>query len=351
MSCDGFDDRPPMANGTISKRNPGDRGHIMIVSDHTTRVFDTDLIKLTQMVAQMGGLAQKQITDAIDALAKRDKGLAQQVIAADPMVDDLQRRIEEKAVETIALRQPMAIDLRALVAMLRIASDLERIGDLAKNIGKRVIAMSGERPQRTLMRGLTHMATLVVTQLAAVLDSFVDRNLFSAIKVWQGDKEVDALYVSLFRELLTYTMEDPGSVSTCIHHLFCAKNIERIGDHATNIAEAVHYMVEGHAIAGERPKGDTSSYVMEPISEPPLHGRRISGWPTRMSAPSLTLSHSEKPSGANTMIVEPCWNQPISSPFVKSLLHAKVPRRCATSRKFRRMLATSTAPTGTSVTA
>jgi len=235
----------------------------MIVSDHTTRVFDTDLIKLTQLVAQMGGFAQKQIADSIEALSRRDVALARQVIAADAMVDDLQRQIEEKAVATIALRQPMAVDLRALVAMLRIANDLERVGDLAKNVGKRVIALGGEHSQRTLMRGLRHMATLVISQLAAVLDSFVDRNPRKALQVWQGDKEVDALYVSLFRELLTYTMEDPGTISMCIHHLFCAKNIERIGDHATNIAEAVHYMVEGHAFAGERPKGDTSSYVIE----------------------------------------------------------------------------------------
>ncbi len=235
----------------------------MNVSDHTTRVFDSDLIKLTQMVAQMGGLAQKQIADAIDALARHDIGLARQVIDLDGTVDDLQRQIEEKVVATIALRQPMAIDLRALVAMLRIANDLERIGDLAKNIGKRVIAVSGENSQRTLIRGLRHMATLVVSQLAAVLDSFVDRNPRKALRVWQGDKEVDALYVSLFRELLTYTMEDPGTISLCIHYLFCAKNIERIGDHATNIAEAVHYMVEGRAIAGERPKADSLSYLTE----------------------------------------------------------------------------------------
>ena len=240
----------------------------MIVSEHTTRVFDTDLIKLTQLVAQMGGFAQKQVTDAIEALSRRDVVMARVVIAADATVDDLQRQIEEKAVATIALRQPMAVDLRALVAMLRIANDLERIGDLAKNIGKRVIAVSGESSQRTLMRGLRHMATLVVSQLAAVLDSFVDRNQAKALQVWQGDKEVDALYVSLFRELLTYTMEDPGTISMCIHHLFCAKNIERIGDHATNIAEAVHYMVEGHAIAGERPKGDSSDYLTEPLGTP-----------------------------------------------------------------------------------
>ena len=235
----------------------------MIVSDHTARVFDTDLSRLTQMVARMGGLAQRQVTDAIDALARRDIALAQQAIAADAAVDELQRQIEQKAVETIALRQPMAVDLRALVAMLRISNDLERIGDLSKNIGKRVIAMNGEHSQRTLMRGLKHMAMLVVAQLTAVLDSFVDRNPVKALKVWHDDKEVDALYVSLFRELLTYTMEDPCSVSMCIHHLFCAKNIERIGDHATNIAEAVHYMVEGRAIAGERPKADVSSYANE----------------------------------------------------------------------------------------
>jgi phosphate transport system protein len=126
----------------------------MNVSEHTARVFDTDLIKLTQLVAQMGGLAQKQVTDSIDALTRRDTGLARQVIAADASVDALQRQIEEKAIATIALRQPMAIDLRALVAMLRIANDLERVGDLAKNIGKRVLAVSGDNSQRTLMRGL-----------------------------------------------------------------------------------------------------------------------------------------------------------------------------------------------------
>ena len=237
----------------------------MNVSEHTARVFDTDLIKLTQLVAQMGGLAQKQVTDSIDALTRRDTGLARQVIAADASVDALQRQIEEKAIATIALRQPMAIDLRALVAMLRIANDLERVGDLAKNIGKRVLAVSGDNSQRTLMRGLKHMAALVVAQLAAVLDAFVDRNPSKALRVWKADKEVDALYVSLFRELITYSMEDPGTISMCIHHLFCAKNIERMGDHATNIAEAVHYMVEGQAIEGERPKGDVSSYTGETL--------------------------------------------------------------------------------------
>jgi phosphate transport system protein len=236
---------------------------IMIVSDHTTKVFDADLIKLTQKVAEMGGFAQRQVIDAMDALARRDSVLAQQVIAADGTVDEFQRQIEQRAVETIALRQPMAVDLRSLVAIMRIANDLERIGDLAKNIGKRAIAMRNEYPARTLARGLHHMTTLAVAQLSVVLDSFVGRSAPKALKVWEDDKNIDALYVSLFRELLTYTMEDPGSISICIHLLFCAKNIERIGDHTTNIAEAVHYMVEGHAIAGERPKGDPFAFAGE----------------------------------------------------------------------------------------
>ncbi len=235
----------------------------MIVSDHTTKVFDADLVKLMQKVAEMGGCAQKQVIDAMDALTRRDTVLARQVIAADATVDEFQRQIEQRAVETIALRQPMAVDLRSLVAILRIANDLERIGDLAKNIGKRAIATGNEHPARTLAQGLRHMTTLAVAQLSAVLDSFVGRSVLQALRVWEDDKDIDALYVSLFRELLTYTMEDPGSISMCIHLLFCAKNIERIGDHTTNIAEAVHYMVEGHAIAGERPKSDAFSFAGE----------------------------------------------------------------------------------------
>jgi phosphate transport system protein len=235
----------------------------MIVSDHTTRAFDADLILLTQRVAEMGGFAQKQIADATEALARRDIVLAHRVVATDSIVDEFQRQIDDKVVETIALRQPMAVDLRALIAMLRIANDLERIGDLAKNIGKRTIAMDSGPVQRTLLRGLRHLTTLVIAQLAAVLDSFVDRSSFAALKVWQSDKEIDALYVSLVRELLTYTMEDPGSISMAVHLLFCAKNIERVGDHATNIAEAVHYMVMGQTIAGERPKGDKVIYANE----------------------------------------------------------------------------------------
>jgi phosphate transport system protein len=172
----------------------------------------------------------------------------------DVAVDELQQKIEEKVVATIALRQPMAIDLRALIAMLRITNDLERIGDLAKNVGKRGIAITGERARPALIRSLKRMTTLVVSQLAAVLESFTERDATKALRVWERDRDIDDMHDALFRELLTYAMEDAGIISTCVQLLFCAKNIERMGDHATNIAEAVHYMVNGYPFADERPK-------------------------------------------------------------------------------------------------
>jgi phosphate transport system protein len=227
--------------------------------EHTTRAFDVDLQDLTRMVAEMGGMAEKQIGDSVDALVKRDLALAQRVISLDPKIDALQREIEDKSVLTIARRQPMAVDLRDIVAALRISNDLERIGDLAKNIGKRVAAIDGEFYPQKIVRGVEHMADLVLTQIKEVLDSYSRRDVNQAVAVWRGDEEIDAVNNSLFRELLTYMMEDPRNITFCIHLLFCAKNIERMGDHATNIAETVHYMVEGHALPDERPKGDNTS--------------------------------------------------------------------------------------------
>jgi len=232
-----------------------------IMTEHTAKAFDTDLHEMTRLVAEMGGLAEKQIADAVDALAKRDGELAQRVVAADPLIDALQREIEEKAILTIARRQPMAIDLRDVVGALRVSNDLERIGDLAKNIGKRVAALTGDFHPQRLIRGVEHMASLVLGQLKGVLDSYAGRDLEAALAVWKGDEEVDALCTSLFRELLTYMMEDPRNITFCIHLMFCAKNIERMGDHATNIAETVYYMIEGRALADERPKGDTTSFA------------------------------------------------------------------------------------------
>src|SRR5712672_1610395 len=237
----------------------------MAMPEHTAKAFDVDLQELTRMVAEMGGLAERQIADAVDALARRDADRAQRTVAGDPSIDALQAEIEEKAVLTIARRQPMAVDLREIVGALRVSNDLERIGDLAKNIAKRVGALEGDfRPQQVL-RGVEHMTDLVLTQIKDVLDSFARRDTAEAMAVWRSDEEVDAVNNSLFRELLTYMMEDPRDISYCIHLLFCAKNIERMGDHATNIAETVYYMVEGHAIAEERPKGDTTAVTNVPF--------------------------------------------------------------------------------------
>ena len=228
---------------------------------HTAKAFDTDLQDLARMVAEMGGLAEKQVADSVDALAKRDSALAQRVSVADVNIDKLQHEIEEKSVLTIARRQPMAVDLREIVGAMRVATDLERIGDLAKNIGKRVNALDSDFHPLKLIRGLEHMTDLVRSQVKAVLDAYAAHDLPAAMVVWKGDEEIDAICTSLFRELLTYMMEDPRNISFCIHLMFCAKNIERIGDHATNIAETVFYMIEGQQILDKRPKGDMTTFA------------------------------------------------------------------------------------------
>jgi phosphate transport system protein len=228
--------------------------------DHTAKAFDTDLQEITRRVAEMGGLAERQIADATRALVERDTELAERVIGADPMIDMLQHEIEEKAVLTIARRQPMAVDLREIVGAMRVCNDLERIGDHAKHIGKRVVALDLDLHPQKLIRGVEHMASLVAALLKQVLDAYASHDLTAALAVWNGDEEVDALCTSLFRELLTYMMEDPRNITFCMHLMFCAKDIERIGDHATNIAETVYYMVEGRAITDQRPKGDITSF-------------------------------------------------------------------------------------------
>ena len=228
-------------------------------TDHTMKAFDADLQQLTRLIAEMGGLAERQIGEAVDALSRRDLALAQHVVAEDGKIDTLQREIEEKTILTIARRQPMAVDLREVVGALRVSNDLERIGDLAKNIAKRVEGLDSDLNFQKVMRGVEHMTELVLTQIKDVLDSYAHRDVEKALQVWRGDEEVDAVNNSLFRELLTYMMEDPRNISVCIHLLFCAKNIERMGDHATNIAETVYYMAEGRALPDERPKGDTTA--------------------------------------------------------------------------------------------
>ena len=232
-----------------------------MASEHTAKAFDSDLQELTRLVAEMGGLVERMITESVDALIRRDVALGKRVVASDADIDRLQHTIEERAVLTIARRQPMAIDLREIVGAMRVATDLERIGDLAKNMGKRVAALENDFQPLKLMRGLEHMTDLVQSQVKSVLDAYAAHDLPAAMAVWKGDEEVDAICTSLFRELLTYMMEDPRNISFCIHLMFCAKNIERIGDHATNIAETVFYMIEGQQILDKRPKGDMTTFA------------------------------------------------------------------------------------------
>jgi phosphate transport system protein len=236
-----------------------------MMNEHTAKAFDVDLQEVTRKVAEMGGLAEREVADAVAALVRRDADLGMRVVELDATLDASQREIEEKAVLIIARRQPMAVDLREIVGALRVCNDLERIGDLAKNIAKRVAALTGDFHPNKLIRGVDHMSALVLAQLKQVLDAYLTHDLSSAMAVWKGDEEIDAMCTSLFRELLTYMMEDPRNITFCIHLMFCAKNIERMGDHATNIAETVYYMIEGHPIADERPKGDTTAFASIPV--------------------------------------------------------------------------------------
>ncbi len=235
--------------------------------EHTIKAFDADLQDLGRMIAEMGGLAERQISDALDALSRHDAALAATTIAADARIDALQREIEEKAILTIARRQPLGSDLRDIVGALRVSNDLERIGDLAKNIAKRVEVVAGELNLLKVMRGVEHMTEMALAQVKDVLDAYARRDAGRAVQVWHNDGEIDAVNNSLFRELLTYMMEDPRNISVCIHLLFCAKNIERMGDHATNIAETIYYMVEGRILADERPKSDTTASTSVPYTK------------------------------------------------------------------------------------
>ena len=231
------------------------------MSDHTTRAFDVELREIIRMVEVMGDLAEKQITNSLYAIANRDADLGQRTVTLDLEIDALQHEIEEKAVITIARRQPMAIDLREVIGALRISNDLERIGDLAKNIGKRVLALSRGLHPPKLVLGVERIGQIVMARVRQVIDSYTQRDLEMTLTVWSGDQEIDAMCTSLFRELLTYMMEDPRNITFGIHLMFCAKNIERMGDHATNIAETVYYIIKGHGITEQRPKGDTTSFA------------------------------------------------------------------------------------------
>jgi len=237
-------------------------------AQHIVKSYDEELKRLTNAIIEMGGAAESQLDQAIQAVARRDSELAGRVVRNDNAIDQLEEVVQTQTMRLLALRQPVARDLRDILAAIKIASDIERIGDLAANIAKRAIALNQSAPVRPVA-AVPRMGKLAQQAIKDVIDAYVEHDAQKAIAVWKRDDDLDDLTSSLFRELLTYMMEDPRSISPCAHLLFIAKNIERIGDHATNIAETVHFLVMGQRPAMARPKGDTSSYE---VVEPPEPG-------------------------------------------------------------------------------
>lgn len=223
--------------------------------DHTVKAFSEELEGLFSSVSRMGGMAEKALIDAIRAMVTRDTKLATSVIDGDRYIDDMQRDIEKRIMRLLALRHPMAKDLRQTIAALKLAADIERIGDLARSIAKRAITIVDHEPI-ALVRSVERMGKIASAQLKQVLDAYNSHTVGGAISVWFQDEELDDHYASLFRELLTYMMEDPRKIGPATHLLFVAKNIERIGDHCTNMAEVIHFLETGEELVGERPKGE-----------------------------------------------------------------------------------------------
>jgi len=231
------------------------------VPEHLVKSYDQELNKLRNLMTEMGGIVENQVALAAEAILHRDAAAATRAVEEDPKADALEREIEAFAIRLLALRQPVASDLRHIVAALKITGDIERIGDYAANVAKRSIVLSQFNTPFSLA-GLAHMATLVQGQLKSIIDALGDNDADKAVEVWRSDQVVDDIYNAIFRELITYMMEDPRNITPCTHLLFIAKNLERIGDHATNIAENLYYAVRGESLPESRPKGDTSAYAI-----------------------------------------------------------------------------------------
>ncbi|MGH7124658.1 MAG: phosphate signaling complex protein PhoU [Stellaceae bacterium] len=236
-----------------------------MVSEHIIKSYDEELRRLDNAITQMGGLAETQLASAIEAVMKRDSRLAADVVEADARVDQLEQEIEGMAVRLLALRQPMALDLRQILSALKSASDLERIADYATNVAKRSIVLNQSPPVKPAY-AIPRMGRLGQAMIKDVLDAYVERDADKALLVWARDEELDEMYTSLFRELLTYMIEDARSITPCTHLLFMAKNIERIGDHATNIAETLYFMVHGTPLTLARPKRDLTAATSAPFA-------------------------------------------------------------------------------------
>jgi phosphate transport system protein len=226
------------------------------MNEHIVKSYEDELNSLAAECVRMGGLTEAQVADAVTGVVKRNQELAAAVVIRDDKLDEAERDIERKTIRLIALRQPVADDLRRAVAAMKVANNLERCGDLAKNIAKRTLVIIESDPLTPLTRSIERMGKLVLGRLSSVLDAYSRSDLERALAVWSQDDEVDEHYNSLFRELLTYMMADPRTITACAHMLFVAKNLERIGDHATNIAEIVHYEITGAEMVGGRPKTD-----------------------------------------------------------------------------------------------
>jgi phosphate transport system protein len=234
---------------------------------HMVKSYDQELRRLRDMMAEMGGIVESQVGMAMRAILEHDADAATKAVEDDPKVDALEREIEQFVIRLLALRQPMASDLRQIVAALKITSGLERIGDYAANVAKRSIVLSHYTLPYALT-GLGHMGRLVQAQLKAIMDALGSNDPDKAMHVWQSDQPIDDLYNALFRELITYMMEDPRNITPCAHLLFIAKNLERIGDHTTNIAETIYYAAKGEVLQERRPKGESSAYaVIRPQEE------------------------------------------------------------------------------------
>ena len=229
------------------------------MAKHIVTSFDEELKQLDRLLREMDELAGIMTRDATKALLDADVALGQRVVADDMLVDAKQREIDERAITLIAKRQPMAQDLRVVVGTIRMAADIERIGDLAKSIAKRVGAVGKTKIPRSLSNSIEAMANLVLIQVDAVIEHYVERRVEALIQLRDDDEKIDIYYTSIFRELLTYMMEDPRNITPCTHLLFCAKNLERMGDHVTNIAENAYYIITGEQLPVQRPKQDELS--------------------------------------------------------------------------------------------
>ena len=231
------------------------------MAEHTLKRFDEELERLSATISEMGGLTEAQFAQSLEALRDGDSEAAERVIVDDARVDALDVAVQEQTVKLLALRQPMAVDLRVIISSIKIAAALERIADYAKNTAKRSIVLAQATAPAAAVGGIERLGRLVRAALKDVLDAFAHGDVDKAHDVWQRDEEIDQVYTGLFREILTYMMEDPRNITSCTHLLFMAKNIERAGDHVTNIAELVSFRITGQNFVEARPKGSASLYA------------------------------------------------------------------------------------------